>query len=284
MFPSPSGNILRSVLFGAVLAVVSTSPAFSAQQEIGSCYDAVKLQDVEVPELKRELFVIVDQTVEFDKQLQEQAFQKVMKFLSPGDRIVVVSFSAYVADRYTDVVFDGVLDTHLEDEQRYNISKKVLRVLDKCYEVQDAGVRQGAGKSLLSIFQGATAKLPNTELIGNLSLLGRDVMRNAKTDERYVLVVSDMLEHSSIASFYSGGKLRTVNAETELKKVQDSGMVADFSGANVYVLGAGYSLKGAYRAATEMRSIEKFWRAYFEAADAKIGEFGSPALISEIGN
>lgn len=283
MFPSSSGNILRSILFGAVLASFSASPAFAAQQEIGSCYDAIKIQDVETPELKRELFVIVDQTVEFDKRLQEQAFQKVMKFLSPGDRIVVVSFSAYVADRYTDVVFDGVLDARLEDEDRYNISKKVLRVLDKCYQVQDAGVRQSVGKNLLSIFQNATTKLPNTELIGNLSLLGRDVMRNARTDERYVLVVSDMLEHSSITSFYRGGKLRTVDAQSELGKVQDADMLADFEGASVYVLGAGYSLKGVYRAATEMRSIENFWRAYFEAANASIGEFGSPALIGDIG-
>jgi hypothetical protein len=260
------------------------SPAIAAQKEIGSCYEAIKLDDVVTPKLNRELFVIVDQTVEFDKGLQEQVYQKIMKFLTPGDRVVIVSFSAYVADRYTDVVFDGVVDARLKDDNRYDISKKVLRVLDKCYQVQETGVRQGIGQSLISIFQNASTNLPNTELIGNLSLLGRDVMRSSQTDERYVLIVSDMLEHSAITSFYRGGKLKIVDAPSEIAKVKKAGMIADFNGAKVYMAGAGYSLKGVYRSAVEMKSIEGFWQAYFQEANAQVAEFGSPALISEIGH
>ena len=273
----------RSILAAAL--VLSTSfNVMAAQKEIGSCYDALKLPDgVNRPELERELYVVIDQTVQFDKGLQEQAFQKIMKFLKPGDRLVIVSFSAYVADRYTDVVFDGVIDARLSDEQRYDISKKVLRVLDQCYQVQEVGVRQEAGKALVNIFGSASSDLPNTELIGNLSLLGKDVMRTGSTDHQYVLLVSDMLEHSAITTFYSRGKLRKIKPESEVDKVVKADIISDFSGAGVYVMGAGFSLKGAYRAATEMKAIEAFWRSYFEHSNAKLIEFGSPALIGEIG-
>jgi hypothetical protein len=272
-------------LIGAIgcLAIALPPASHAAQQEVGSCYDSVPMDGVDIPALDRELFVIVDQTLELEKPLQEQTYQKILKFAGPGARVVIVAFSAYVANRYTDVLFDGVIDNKLTDKQRYSISKKLLATLDHCHKVQEDTVRNMAGATLIETFKTSSAKLPNTELVGNLALLSSNVMATARTSNRYVLLVSDMLEHSTITSFYSQNRVRQIDPKAEMEKVRRAGIAANFNDATIYVLGAGYSPQGNYRAVTQMRAIEAFWSLYFNAANARLREFGAPSLVAEIG-
>lgn len=280
-------EVLRKLCLPLALVTLATglsANAVAATKEIGSCYNAVKLNDMAVPALKREIYVVVDQTVEFDLPLQEQAYQKLMKFLRPGDRVVLVSFSAYLKDRYTQVLFDGTLDTRLDDEQRYDVPKKILKVLDHCFSVQDQGVRQLTGKTLIEIFKGARSDLPNTETIQTLRLVANQLMSKPKAPQQYLFIISDMLEHSEVTSFYSHGSVRHLDPQAELEKVKKLGPLGDsYNDTKVYVLGAAYSLKGRYRSSVEMKSVRAFWQAYFDASGGHLIEFGMPALLGEIG-
>jgi hypothetical protein len=141
-----------------------------------------------------------------------------------------------------------------------------------------------ASQSITAAFEEASGDLPRTELIGNLARLTEDVMKSTRGGQPYVLIISDMLEHSETTTFYGHGRLRDIDPEAELRKVSDLGMIGDFRGARVYVLGAGYSLKGTYRAAKEMQRIEAFWRQYLERSNGTLAEFGSPSLLGDIGS
>ena len=85
-----------------------------------------QLGDINPPALERDLYVLIDQTMELPEKLQEEAYQKIINFLSPGDTIQVIGFSANAAGFYTEVIFKGVIDKRLDDDDRYSISKKVF--------------------------------------------------------------------------------------------------------------------------------------------------------------
>jgi len=95
-------------------------------------------------------------------------------------------------------------------------------------------------------------------------------------------LVSDMIEHSSITSFYSKGNLKKVNADKEMKKVKSSGSMANFAGADVFVIGAGIVGKKGYRDAKTLKMLSTFWEKYFAATHANLKAFGTPMLLEDI--
>jgi len=102
-----------------------------------------------------------------------------------------------------------------------------------------------------------------------------------------VIIVSDMLENSSITSFYVGSRMRAIDPQAELLKIGNAGIKADFVGARVYVVGAGaISEKSAdarsYRDPRAMLALEDFWRRWFSASHAEIVEFGKPMPLVEM--
>ncbi|MDP1785285.1 MAG: hypothetical protein Q8K81_07680 [Sulfuricurvum sp.] len=74
----------------------------------------------------------------------------------------------------------------------------------------------------------------------------------------------------------------------ELKIVEANKMVADFGGANVYVLGEGLVpttsnvASDSYRDPKTMNSLQEFWKMYFKKSNAKLIEFGQPALLNTV--
>ena len=262
--------------------LITYTPANAAQTEIKSCYNLVNLDDVAIPTKKRELIIAVDQTVEFDKSVQEHTFKKIQQFLRPGDNVKLITFSAYVQGNFTDILFSGQLDSQLDDEVRYDISKKSLKSLDHCYSLQNKAVREGVGKTLLTAFSNASSKVPNTELIDNLSLISKTLYNDATIEKRYLLIVSDMMEHSSLTSFYKSGSLKKLSPEIELSKIQKAGLEFDLKQANVFVIGAAYSKNGKYRSGEEIRNFTTFWQQFFQQSNATLNSFGTPILLQDI--
>lgn len=113
-------------------------------------------------------------------------------------------------------------------------------------------------------------------------------MRQSKAQHKIVLLVSDMLENSSVTSFYANQAVRQINADKELKLVADNQLYGDFGGARVYVIGAGLLAedakhpKGIYRSTQTMQALSKFWTGYFQKSNAELVEFGQPALLNPI--
>ena len=91
-----------------------------------------------------------------------------------------------------------------------------------------------------------------------------------------------MMEHSDVTSFYSAGTIRTIDPEAEMRKVEASGVEADYPGTVVYVIGAGYTGTGKYRSAKVMRAVQDFWKLYLERAGGHLKTFGTPSMFGDI--
>ncbi|MDR5172369.1 hypothetical protein IHQ56_11110 [Methylobacillus flagellatus] len=251
---------------------------------VPSCYHA-KLPS---PGLKpeTEIFVVIDQTTVFDNALKQSIANNVRPFLTANNAFSIIRFSAYTQGQYTEVLAAGNLDPLIDQDARNDISKPVLAKFDQCTANQPKQASQLAGAALKKAFGGSSASIPKSDVIGSLKDISSRV-RQSKASQKVVLVASDMLENSSVTSFYASQVVRTIQPEKELALVEKQGLFGDFAGARVYVIGAGLladdaKTKAAYRSPQTMQALANFWTQYFQRSHAQLLEFGQPALLNSI--
>ena len=136
--------------------------------------------------------------------------------------------------------------------------------------------------------QGASDNLAKSDVIGSLASVSKAVSE-ARAKTTTVLVVSDMLENSSISSFYTQDRMRQIDLAEELQKVRKTNVQADFGGASIYVMGAGIVHEQAgkkpslnYRSTQSLEALRGFWDGFFAQSNARLVEFGTPALLTPI--
>lgn len=254
--------------------------------------DAVRsCQDKQLPPFPptaRELMVVIDQTTPLSPALQQAVANHLKPFLVAGNSFSIVVFSAYTQGHYTDVLASGKLDALLPGDARNDISKPVLAKLDLCQQRQPQQAAQVAGQALRAAYQGTSGTIAKSDIYASLKAIS-SVIKQSPAQDKVVLVVSDMLENSSVANFYAerGRAVRNVVTARELRAVEDNRLLADFGGARVYVIGAGLLAEDAahsksYRDPKTMQSLQAFWNAYFSKSNARLVEFGQPALLNPI--
>lgn len=254
--------------------------------------DAVRgCQDKQLPPLPntaRELLVVIDQTTPLSPALQQAVANHIKPFLVAGNRFSIVVFSAYTQGHYTDLLASGKLDALLPGEVRNDIAKPVLAKLDLCQQRQPQQAAQVVGQALRAAYQGTSGNIAKSDIYASLKAIS-SVIRQSSAPDKVMLVVSDMLENSSVANFYAeqGRSVRNVIPAKELRAVEDNHLMADFGGARVYVLGAGLLAEDAshsksYRDPKTMQSLQAFWNEYFSKSNARLMEFGQPALLNPI--
>lgn len=230
----------------------------------------------------RELFVVVDQTLEFNVDLKRHVHSKVHEYLQPGDRITLLTFSAYAEGRYAQMPLTGKLDHLLDEDTRFNTGKSDLRKFDRCMERQRAFVRSTVDQKLKEAFEEASSNLPKTELMGSLVNFGQGVISTSLAPEKAVLIVSDMMENSAAVSFYGSGGLANLDVENALSDTQEANLFSQMGGASVNVIGAGISGNEGYQSQTAMRNLQSFWTGYFERSDSSLTGWGQPQLFAPI--
>ena len=269
-------NLSALVLTGLLWAAIA-----DAANVIPSCYHLVDI-DQAPPPIKRGLLVVVDNTIEFDHALQKESFEKIVRFMTAGDRVVIVSFSAYVKDQYTRIRADARLDRMLSRDAAFTVPKRKLKELKRCLDGQKRSLARVVGTALEAIYAESSNDLPNTELAAMLAKTSREILPTLEAAETYLLIVSDMMEHSDVTSFYQAGNIRTIDPEAEIRKVETSGVEAVYPGTVAYVIGAGYTGTKKYRSAKVMRAVEEFWRLYVERAGGRLETFGTPSMFGDI--
>jgi hypothetical protein len=273
--------------YTALLSIPLACSAFAASQNaLPNCYSYAKLNDPAKPAAV-ELFVIIDQTTPLDPALQQAVANNIKPFLQAGNAFSVTQFSAFTQGHYTDVLVMGKLDFVLDSNSRNDIGKAQLSKFDQCINVQVPNAAQLAGGGLKKAFSGTTSEVSKSDVLASLKDISAKV-KQSTAQQKVVFVVSDMLENSTISSFYAKQAVRKIEPEKELKQVQDNQLFADFAGARVYVLGAGLlaedakQAKGVYRDPKTMAALQQFWRAYFQKSNGQLVEFGQPALLNAV--
>ncbi len=275
-------NTLLAALFAAGLSAVD---AVHAQGAISSCYDA----KLAAPNTSRklDLFVIVDQTTLLDGTLKQAVADQVKPFLTAGNGFSILVFSAFTQGKYTQLLSSGYLDHPLPAVARNDISKPVLTKFDQCMKQQLGLATQVAGAALRTAFDGTSGDIAKSDVMASLKDISAKVHQSA-ADDKVVLIVSDMLENSSVSSFYSNQAVRKIEPDSELKKAEGAQLIGNFGGARLYVMGAGLlnnidtKSKSQYRDPKTMQALKVFWSSYFEKSRAQLIEFGAPALLNPI--
>lgn len=280
---------LNSILLATCLLALRDAAAAPVNQ-IPSCYAAGKL-DVKSAPAKRAFFIVLDETVILDDALKRSLWELVKQTVGPGTDVSVYRFSAFSQGKYLDVVASGVLETPIAATVRDSISVPKLKTFDACLSGQlQYGLtmtRNAIGKVLAD----SSFDLAKSDIDGSLFALSK-VVKESQAPTRTVLLVSDMLENSTVSSFYQNKGVRNIDPATELKKVEAAKLFGDFGGASVYVMGAGLiqpaagAVKAAspaqYRDTKTISSLQQFWSGYFERSNARLEAFGTPALLTVI--
>lgn len=280
---------LPHFLFSLGAAFLSMSVGAGVANDIPSCYTASKI-GIPSPPPGVELFVLIDQTTPLDANLQNAVLENVGSLVRPGTAFVIGSFSSFGQGRYLEILTAGTLESPIAEKTRDDIGVKLLRNFDTCMQGQLDYGRKAAAAALNKAFVGGSAELARSDVMSSLKELSNRVRQSVARD-KVVFVVSDMLENSSISSFYANRNVRALDPAVELKKAENAQQLGDFSGARVFVLGAGLVQEnaggrnrdsGVYRDPKTIGSLRQFWGQYFARSNAKLIEFGAPALMAPI--
>jgi hypothetical protein len=272
--------VKRRLLLSALLACASVQ----AGDTVASC------QSKGLPELgtpQRALLVAIDQTTTLNPKLQQLVADNVKPFLAPGNSFTVLVFSAYTQGHYTQVLTSGALQPQLPASSRDDVAKPLLAKLDQCLQRQSVQAAQAIGQALRTAYQGTSGTIAKSDVLASVKTISA-VVRQLPAQEKIVLLVSDMLENSSVANFYAehGQAVRLIDAAREMKLAAQQQLLGDFGGAEIYVMGAGLLPANvpakSYRDPKTMQALQAFWRNYFAASQGKLMEFGQPALLNRI--
>lgn len=277
--------MLKKWLFLGWATVAMTAHA-GVLNDVPSCYQANKIANPN-PAPGLELFVAIDQTTPLDDNLKRQIQEVIGAQLKPGNAYSLFTFSAYSQGRYLNLVSHGELERGLPEAVRNDTGAKALRQFDACLSGQQRYVAQLLGKQLQQALGNSSDTLAKSDVLASLKEISSRIMQS-RAQNRVVLLVSDMLENSSVTSFYASRAVRKLDPAAELAKVEREKLLASFAGARVYVIGAGLiaedskQAKGVYRDPVTMQSLQTFWRRFIEKSGGKLVEFGQPALLGPI--
>lgn len=270
---------IKSLLLALLFAPTALMAA--ERNDVPSCYAQTKLTEFSPGPSGRLLTVVVDQTTPLTQDLQRTAWNHIKRFLKPGDKLRLYSFSAYLDGHYTRLRFAGELDRPIPEEAIGNVPMMSSRKLDNCLKGQPAVLVSVFGKAFAATMGKSNSDIPRSEILFSLKAIGEDLKKAENVDQHVILLVSDMLEYSDFGSFYQANGIRQIDPDVELAKVEKQNLLAQFSGARIYVHGAAFvptTAKNGYRSGKMIQNLEGFWKNYFEKSNATLSGFGNPEL------
>ena len=277
------GRITR---FACAVALLLLSAGAFADDAVPSCYQATGLQTPAIPP-DREIFVLIDQTTIFDATLKRTAEENVVGFLGPNTSYQVIVFSAFAQGRYTTPVIQGTIEPPFPQNQRDSVSERRLAALDKCLAAQQPWAERQVVGVMGRSFAQASPGLAKSDILAAIHDVAL-AMAASPAKRKVLFLVSDMLENSSITSFYGpGGRVRLIAPQRELTLTAKADMFAQLNGATVDVMGAGLlapnvSKRAGYRDPKTMAALRTFWQGYFVKSGGVLDQFGEPDLLAPI--
>jgi hypothetical protein len=279
---------MNKIIFGMSIILCTALSSFAVEHNsINSCYDLAKVEGKN-SSINKELFIFIDQTTSLDDGMKQSVVQNSVENVNYGNAFTVAKFSAFVQGNYASVVNSAQLDSPMNGDLRNNTPKKLLMGYDKCMKAQVGYAKKTLDDSIRTTFGATTNTIVRSDILKSLQELAKNAVKTSTAKQKTVFIVSDMLENSSITSFYQKNGVKKIDPAAELKIVAANNMFADFGGANVYVLGAGLVpstsnvASETYRDPKTMNALQEFWKMYFIKSNAKLIEFGQPALLGRV--
>lgn len=251
---------------------------------IDSCYDNYGIDNVNP--IKNNIYVIVDQTFILDEHLKEHVIEKTKPLLLPSSSITLIKFSTFSEGHYTSVVYKDKFDTRLTNMQRDDVARNKLKKFDKCMDIKFKEKQKIPQPIIMETLNESNETISHSEIFKTLlEISNLHAFKKAKGN-RIILLISDMLENSSVTSFYKNNHLKMIDTKNEMEIVKKTEYLPDFKDASIYVIGAGLlSLKARKQSNSnneKMNKLKKFWAQYFNESNGTLYGFGMPELLGEI--
>ena len=273
---------MKLKFFIFVLLISALTSLFASS----SCYDIYKSSAKPNTSIERAIFVLIDETTLFNDKLQEQIIKNTLSKIAPANYIYIGKFSAFIDNHYNEKIFEFKIDTPLTSDERYYEKKDTLKKIDKCLKDQQGYVSNQIAESIKESFLNPNDDIAKSDVLYALQDFGQNVISQVEAKEKIIILASDMLENSTITSFYSKGATRLIQPETELNKIEKSNLYSNFDNSKIYVIGTGLiSSKDnnkTYRDPKILASLKDFWTKYFVKSNGNLIEMGQPALKNEI--
>ncbi|QYZ64679.1 MAG: hypothetical protein HPY30_00925 [Gammaproteobacteria bacterium (ex Lamellibrachia satsuma)] len=276
----------KTTLLATAIALAGFANSAMARDDLGNCYGAIAshVDTTAFQRPDRELFVLIDQTMKPDAELKRELIRKTLGYLRKGDRISVVSFSAYAKKHYTELVFTGTFERSFPKATFKAVPIRKTRSFEHCLKTQ-WGKRTLIARRIIEAItsEGDAYDFSHTELIGTLNTLAKDLIGKSDAKERSLLLLSDMFENSHMTTFFRKGEVRLIKPKAEMAKIKKVGMIPDLSGIKVYIIGGGWLEDGSlYQDARRLKAMRRFWERFFAASGGKLEGFGEPMLLTDI--
>ena len=111
----------------------------------------------------------------------------------------------------------------------------------------------------------SSRRAPRTNLVESLALVSRALTRSDR--ERVVVIFSDMVEDSQLASFEKAD-LSPSAVDNLVKRIREAGVVPDLHQAEVWVVGS--SVGASSMSSSRAAAIRRFWENLLTASNAKL--------------
>ena len=263
-----------------ILIALLVSTTGWASMESSSCYQQLELK---MPEnnINRALYIFIDQTMPLNARMQSTLNELLSEHPKRGEQVRIARFSPNIKGQYTELTYEGFLDSKPSEAYLYHLRDKDNRALQTCIEEQKIKVKQAMQSAIKHNLQLIDTQLPRTELLYALKRLSETVLVNDQIENKTVLIISDGLENSEVTSFYRRRNIAPINVEKEIAKVNKHNLIANWHGANLYMFGLG-NIKDERRhiKPSQLEMLKKFWNSYFSAGGAVVKELGTPAPLT----
>ncbi len=267
-----------------MLAPSAWNAQAGAQNQVPSCYAANQIEPADHLGYSRLIYVLVDQTVGWNTDLEQSILENLNANLIPGTKFVIAEFSSFSQGRYLDVAATGVIENPMPQQQFNNTPIEKSKIFNTCLADQRPYAVALADRGLLAVLQNSTSSLNHSDILSALQSVSAAIAADP-APEKLLLLASDGLENSGVTSFYHHGNIRDIDPQAELQRASAAGLLGNFSGARVFVIGGalpGPASAGAYRSPQTLEHLAQFWRLYFQKSNARLIEFGEPALLEQV--
>ncbi|MEA2999913.1 MAG: hypothetical protein QOK17_1746 [Sphingomonadales bacterium] len=252
-----------------------------------SCYNHPSMRALKAkapPLYYRDVLVLIDQTILAPPVVRQQLADEIGRLAIGGTRVSVGSFSAYAGNNFPRILGAFLFEPDIQPSKLQDVGMRSRRAMSACVVSERSTALLEAQNLVANVLNGGQPSLGHSDILSSLQQFSARV-RSSPLGQRYLILVSDMLENSSTTSFYARNTVRAIDPGRELGRVQAAGLLADFGNAKVLVLGAGLlpsTINAPMRTDDVMRRLETFWRAYFSASHALVAGFGKPILLAPI--
>ncbi len=230
-----------------------------------------------------EVVVLYDRTTPLPEDVLRAVERDLATLIQPRTQFTLASFSTYSAAEHNRIELSFFVDPPLSDDQTENAGMGAMRRLNSCLAARGQAIQTTLQTKIRQLAESATTNSQRSDIVAAVTAFGQQ-FSNSHARHRTFVLISDLLENSSVSSFYSNGTMRTIDVTQELAKFDRAGLTPRLVGARVFVVGAGIVPAGAenMRSNDEMRALTQFWTQIFTNGGAESVQIGQPLLLTPV--